>query len=64
MSNHPNRNRNTAKQALREILEMPWIPNACIGYNAEQLELIRIGFNSALNEAYRIAYDRKQIKPC
>ena len=60
MSNH--QNRNTAKQALREILEMPWDPSICIGYSPEQVELMRKGHEFALNKAYSIACARGQIK--
>jgi len=34
--------------------QIPWDPSRFIGFSAEQLELIRKGFEAALGEVYRL----------
>ena len=42
--------------------QVAWNPNLWIGFSAEQLEIVKKGFNFALNEVYRLEQQKKNKK--
>lgn len=47
-----------AESKLLRIVTIAWDPSAYIGYSDEQIALIKVGFDHALNQAYTIREDK------